>query len=65
MYKHLIENCVVIKQTEKAILVESTDFEEPEWIPQSQIHEDSDVWKDRQKGDLIVKMWFAEKKGWV
>jgi hypothetical protein len=34
-------------------------------IPNSGVHDDSDVWKLRQEGDLIIKDWFAEKKGFL
>lgn len=35
------------------------------WIPQSCIHDDSEVWKKGQRGDLVIMEWFAEKKGWI
>ena len=65
MSQHIIENCKVIKETSKAILVESDEFDEPEWVPQSQIHEDSEIWKEGDEGDLVVTEWFAEQKGWI
>jgi len=36
-----------------------------EWIPQSQIHDDSEVYGDGDAGALVVRTWFAEKQGWV
>lgn len=33
------------------------------WIPQSCVHDDSEVWKPGQQGRLIVLAWFAEKEG--
>lgn len=49
----------------KALLVSAPDFLEDEWIPHSQIHNDSEVYKPGTTGVLIVSDWFAEKKGWV
>lgn len=53
----------VDRATEKAIHV--TVGGEACWIPQSQIHEDSEVWKEGQTGTLIVSRWIAEQKGLV
>jgi len=60
-----IEDAECTAETETAILVEAPDFDEPEWIPQSQITEDSDVWRKGDDGVLMVTEWWAEKKGWV
>lgn len=35
------------------------------WIPDSQVHEDSEVWRRGDKGKLVVTMWIAEQKGLV
>lgn len=59
-----IENARCIRETEKAILVEAPDFDEPTWIPQSQVDDDSDVYKVGTSGTLIVSDWWAEKQGW-
>jgi len=51
-----------IAETEKAILVtDNAGFEE--WIPKSQIHDDSEVYKEGTSGDLVVKTWMAKKLG--
>jgi len=55
----------VIAETEKAILVEAEEFDEPQWIPQSQIDDDSEVWTSGTDGTLIVSDWFAAQRGWV
>jgi hypothetical protein len=61
-----------IKQTDKAILCQVGDFspddpghEEEFWVPQSQIHEDSEVWKEGDEGELVVSGWYARKEGWA
>ena len=35
------------------------------WIPKSQIHEDSEVYKEGTEGTLVITEWIAEKKGLV
>ncbi len=35
------------------------------WIPKTVVHDDSEVYKDGDSGTLVVKDWFAEKRGWV
>lgn len=49
-----------IRQTSKAILARFPDGRE-RWIPQSCIHDDSEVFKDGDTGKLVVKKWFADK----
>lgn len=54
---------VVVKhETDKALLVRMEDQTE-RWIPKSQIHDDSDVYRKNQDGELKVTKWFAEKEG--
>lgn len=65
-----IEKCKAIRSTKRALLVDSDFFESNEdkreiWIPQSQIHEDSEVYKNGDEGKLVVVEWFAEKRGWI
>lgn len=55
-----------ISETEKAIKVEIGEVEDGLiWIPKSQIHDDSEVWKAEQSGTLVVSNWFAEQRGWL
>lgn len=51
----------VQRASDKAILV-SIEGEEV-WIPQSQIHDDSEVYGKGHTGTLIVSRWIAEQKG--
>jgi hypothetical protein len=60
-----IDNAVCIHQTDEAILVEAPIFDDPEWIPQSQINDYSEVWKKGDEGTLVVHDSWAEKKGWI
>lgn len=62
-----VEKCEAVHQTDGALLVESENFDSDdckEWIPQSVIHEHSEVWKMGTSGTLVIKEWFAKKKGW-
>lgn len=52
-----------IRATEDAILVNVEN--EEVWIPQSQVHDDSEVWEEGDEGDLVVTRWIAQKKGLV
>jgi len=52
-----------IAESEKAIKVVIDG--EAHWIPQSQIHDDSEVWKKGDEGELVVTQWIAEQKGLV
>ena len=52
--------------TEKAIKVLAPELGENEvWIPQSAVHEDSEVFQKGDTGTLVIKGWFAEQKGWL
>jgi hypothetical protein len=61
------DDCRCSRDSGKALLVDIPDLDEEVWIPQSQIHDDSEVYdaEDNAEGTLVVKRWFAEKKGWV
>jgi hypothetical protein len=54
--------CRVIRETAKALLVCLDDGREV-WIPKSQIHDDSEIWKPGDAGTLVVNGWWAEKEG--
>ena len=56
-------NVTVKRETKKAVLVIFTGAKEV-WIPQSAIHDDSEVWKQGQIGKLVVCAWFARARGW-
>ena len=57
-----IEDREVIRDTGKAILVRIGD-EHEKWIPSSVVDDDSEIWAEGDKGDLVVKAWFAEREG--
>lgn len=49
-------------QTEKAILVELKEVGS-KWIPQSCVHDDSEVYGYGHSGNVVVHLWWAESKG--
>lgn len=56
----------VIAKTDKAILVKYEDLEE--WIAESLIHDDSEIWRNSNVGDegiLVIPEWLAENKGFI
>lgn len=52
-----------IKETEKALLCEIDGKQE--WVPKSQIHDDSEVYQEGDEGHLVVSEWIAKQKGWI
>jgi hypothetical protein len=55
-----VDSCVCSIATSKAILVVCEG--EEAWIPASQIHEDSEVYKPGTEGTLVIPRWVAEMK---
>ncbi len=55
----------VLHATDKALLVRCDEWEDDEWIPKSQVHDDSEVYKAYQTGDMLVTEWIAIQKGWI
>lgn len=58
-----IHDVTVMRVTEKAVLC-MVDGKEV-WIPQSQIHDDSEVWKEGDEGTLVIPEWLALDKGLI
>lgn len=61
-----LENCIVVRVSQKAILV---DYEGSEiWVPFSQITPDSDINEESISGDtgkITIPGWLARAKGLV
>ena len=53
-----------VRESERAILVDVGDRRN-HWIPKSLIHDDSEVWKLGQSGELVVPEWFALQEGLI
>jgi len=56
---------VTVKLETKLALLVVLDTGEEIWIPKSQIHADSEVYKKDTEGTLVVSEWFATKEGLV
>ena len=57
------EGVVCTRATDKALLcrIDGKDH----WIPQSQIDDDSEVYKEGDEGTLVISEWLATQKGLV
>lgn len=56
-----IDNATALRATDKALIIE---IEGDEYvIPNSQIDDDSEVYKVGQTGTLVISAWIAQKKG--
>lgn len=60
-------DATIVKMTKNAVLIRAPRFEVDIWIPQSVVHDDSEVFDDKHAGPgkLCVKTWYAEKRGWL
>lgn len=64
-----LDDCEVIEETERRILVDCPDFDEPLWVPKSAILDDSEVWElsldGSGPGTLVVSYDWADEQGWT
>lgn len=61
-----VEGASALAETDKALLVRADIFPDGQaWIPISQIHDDSDVYKKGDSGTLLITEWLAKKNGWL
>lgn len=60
-----IEGCEVLKVLDSSILVKCSEWDKPQFVPTSQLHEDNDLNDEGDRGTLIVTMWLAEERGWA
>jgi hypothetical protein len=72
--KELCElEAVALHETDKGLLIcRLEDFDEDNrkipkdkkyWLPKSQIHDNSEVWKNGDSGVLVIPLWLAEQAG--
>lgn len=61
------DGCKIVHATDEAIfvLIPEVDEDEPVWIPQSQVHVNSEIHRKGEAGTLTVTQWFAEQREWV
>lgn len=63
-----IEDVTCIRETDKAILckIEDEDYDgDDQWIPLSQVHDNSEVYQNGDEGKLIITKWIATQKGFI
>lgn len=60
-----IEKAYCTYDSGKALKIHAECFDEPVWVPHSQIHDNSEVFQKEDSGNLVVTMWFAEQRSWV
>jgi hypothetical protein len=56
------EDAVAIHATARALMVRLPSGREV-WVPQSQVHDDSEVYAAGHAGKLVLIGWFARKEG--
>lgn len=60
-----IGNGKVIHQTDKSLLFKTTEYGFVR-IWQDALHDDSEAWDiENREGNVVVKAWFAAKRGWI
>lgn len=65
----MLHNVVATRKSASGLALLCTiptdDDENPrlEWIPISQITDDSEVWEEGDEGDLVIKSWLARERG--
>ena len=58
-----LDDVHVLRDSGQALLCNIGGIEA--WIPQSQIDDDSDVYREGDAGTLIISEWFALEKGLI
>lgn len=56
-----IEDVSTVQESDRALCVLIDG--QRRWVPKSVIHDDSEVYRDGDRGTLVVKEWWAEKEG--
>lgn len=58
----VFEDALIKHVTDKGGALIRFDDGEEVWIPTSQIHDDSDIWKKGESGKLVLTAWICEQK---
>lgn len=62
---HTIKNAMIIKDSGLAVLVRAPSLKRDIWVPQSCVHEDSEIYRDGEVGTIGIKESWAEKEGLI
>lgn len=65
MSKVEFDDCKVIRESASGAAILCLIDGEEHWIPQSQVHDDSEIWKPGDEGKLVITEWIALEKGLV
>jgi hypothetical protein len=55
--------CRVTDETESAVHIVRKHDGFSDWFPKSQIHADSECWKDGDSGVFVISDWLAGERG--
>lgn len=53
------------KEAIRVIFTDDYPSKRAEWVPKSQIHDNSEVYERGHVGNLVVTRWFAKQRGWI
>jgi len=59
------DDCRAVHATTKALLVSIPELGDEIWVPQSVVHDESEVFDAGDEGELVLKEWWARKEGLV
>ena len=59
------EDVVCEKKSKGSALLINFGDDEKDWVPCSQVHDDSEVYDEGHRGRLVITRWIAEKNGWA
>jgi hypothetical protein len=60
-----VEKVEALKSTAYGLLCSFPELGKQCWVPQSQIHDDSEVFEVGHKGKLVIPRWLAEREGLI
>lgn len=56
----------VVRSTDKGLWVHLEDHSTDDFVPYSQIHDNSEVYRsDSKPGELVITEWLANERGWL
>lgn len=55
--------CFLERETEKAFMIDSTDFDKAVWVPKSQVLTYRLATKPNEEDEIVITRWIAETKG--
>lgn len=60
------DDVLVVRESERALLVRFPNNIMPQWVPKSQLHASANqVWNEGDRGRIVMSDWIARQKGWM